>query len=605
MKTASPKVWLLTSFILISILFYSLSYLFPGQRLWGFNHLAYVSPLFRWGWAVCGILSFIILALYSDGRLPDLGRRFVRALSTWPGVLVAAGAFLVAFVSLRVATIFLGDGYMILNSLEYFRGNPALEINPTFYMRAPLTSLFYVASSYGVSLLTDLDIADYLRILSYCSGVVFVVVALRFLKQWARDDYDLLLGGGLLLLNGGILLFFGYVENYAFTNVAALVYLVFSYRFLSGGGSLVPVVLSFSIATALHLSTGLLFPSLVYLIFLRLESRSGKRYLTPVRVWGLVGLSVVVMGVFYFAEGSYRTYGHLLHLVEGPGLTHYTLLSSYHLYDLVNEVFLITPLLPYTLVVVLLFGGRRILNLAPEKKTFLSLAVFYGLAFMFVGNPELGLARDWDAFATVGTILNFSMLIVLASLLVGPNERRFIAAASLGFGLWVVVPWIAVNAKEEPSLSRYERLIAKDAALILPTFAGYGYESLEGYYRRKGDRMNELFTLDRMSDYSRRPRYFIVMKYLLLQMEMEGEGTADSLLVRNIGKMRELSYELPTAQLTRVDSLFIVEYCDLLAWWAERGHRAEVLRYSAELADRFPAIPSVEACLTRLSFPEK
>ena len=606
MKIPSPKVWLVTAFLLLSVFIYSLGSFFPDERLWAFNHLSYVPSAVRWFWIGVGFTFFILLGMFASLAVFSRRRSAISHLSlshilaTKYGIFLLAVVGLVSFVSGSVASYFLGDGHMIVNSLQYFIAHPTLQINTEFYIRHPLTSLFYIVSVYGISLVSDLDIGLFLRLLSYLAGFVFLVVVLRFLRAWASGDTDIGMGISLMVLNGAFLLFFGYVENYVFAYVMVVAYLVLSIRYLSGQARLVSVVVSFSLAIAFHLSSALLLPSLLYLVLLRLQSRRARPIVSPLRIWILVVISLLGLSLFYVLNGSFKTFDHLLHTVSGPGLSQYTLFSAFHLVDMVNEIALVSPLLPLSIAVILLYGGWKARDLTPEKRTFLYLAAVYGLVFLFMANPELGLARDWDAFAVVGITLNCAALMIVASLAIPETEKRFIAAAFLGFGVWIIVPWLYVNADVRASVERYEKILALDADLIRPKDAAYGYEGLEAYYRNRGESLRQLHMLDRMSDYHKRARYFIVMRNLVFGLDKSLVG--DSIIPKNLRKMREYSRKVQPNRLTQRDSLFLLAFCDVTAYWANRGHVADAHNYANELEGRFPRVPRVQVLVAEMSF---
>ncbi len=152
LKIISPKVWLITAFLLLSVFIYSLGSFFPDERLWAFNHLSYVPSAVRWFWIGVGFTFFILIGMFAS--LADVSQRRSATsrlspsgiLATRYGISLLAVVGLVTFVSLSVASYFLGDGYMIVNSLQYFIAHPTLQINTVFYILHPLTSLFYIVS---------------------------------------------------------------------------------------------------------------------------------------------------------------------------------------------------------------------------------------------------------------------------------------------------------------------------------------------------------------------------------------------------------------------------------------------------------------------------
>ena len=89
----------------------------------------------------------------------------------------------------------------------------------------------------------------------------------------------------------------------------------------------------------------------------------------------------------------------IIPLFKGHPMTPgYWLFSPAHLLDIVNEFLLVTPLLP----VLTILGWKSPKAIIDDGTSlFFGVLGLGGLIFMFIIDPKLGMARDWDLFALV------------------------------------------------------------------------------------------------------------------------------------------------------------------------------------------------------------
>jgi hypothetical protein len=270
---------------------------------------------------------------------------------------------------------------------------------------------------------------------------------------------------GLLTSLGVLQLFFGYIENYSFAAAGVLIYLWLGVRALAGQTPLWLAAGALALTNALHPSTIILAPSLLYGGWVCLEkSRSQQNKVSlatlcsgsmaivlPMAIVGLAIVGLMEWGGHGLATliSTDRPGGGDAHLfVPLWAVTtrweHYTMFSWLHLRDFLNQQLLVAPVvLPGLAVVVMAVflekwsvsntqnipasGIPEAYNAIPHAapkghprtphSMFLLLATFAYLFFVWVWNPDYGGQRDWDLFSLAA--------IPAALLLATTLPRRF------------------------------------------------------------------------------------------------------------------------------------------------------------------------------------
>jgi tetratricopeptide (TPR) repeat protein len=128
----------------------------------------------------------------------------------------------------------------------------------------------------------------------------------------------------------------------------------------------------------------------------------------------------------------------------------------------------------YLLIGLLTTGVRIRLN---KHTFFLAAACVGALCFLLVMNPELGMRRDWDAFAWTGAPLACALLFVMKK---HAARRKLISGAAV-ISLWLLFPWLGVNASENRAVERYKRILYDETKLV-----AYGYGNLALHYEEQG-----------------------------------------------------------------------------------------------------------------------
>ncbi len=485
--TRSPQ---LTRPTIVAAAFLALHVLLAHWRplpFWGADlltyHPAWVQSLF----ALAGVLLLI----------PPVRLRLLKALEKFPSPLAPwttpraaiLFAFLLAiagglaFITLRSAVHFLGDGYLLLRDLPRFLAQDTWK-----GVNAPL-SYWTIArlNQFGPPLWNTPE-ATY-RIFSYTSGILYLLLSLPVARSLGRSPLERTLILGFLLTPGFLQLFFGYIETYAFLLPAILLYLLISVQVLRDRLPLWVPALLLGLLIPLHLTLVSFIPSLLVLAFLHTRTkRDGdsqpSRWRTILKTLASLGACpLLVLLLFTLIDFDLLVYlrtakgSYLLPLFSDPGFMHpYRLISLSHLLDLFNHYLLVAP---SALMVLCLFKKGE--SSPDPVRTFLLVAALFPTLFTFIANPEIGAFRGWDAFAYPALPLILWAAVALIGLV-----RERIRLKHIGLLICVAsalhsLLWIGLNTREVSAHARFADLLRR--CRLSPQARSYGWETLGSYYR--------------------------------------------------------------------------------------------------------------------------
>ncbi len=414
---------LLTAIRVAAVLFILLQLatpLFTEATAWGLWPITYLPRAVA---CVLGCLALIVALageqLWSRPGVARLARTHVVLSSPW----VRAGLALVAgvlFYALRIRHLRWGDAELIVKAL-------ADPYRITYIWQAPLDIFIHAR---GWQLGNDLfgwpDPIPVYRITSTLAGMLFVWVLLGLAALLGRNRTERALLSGLVLTLGTMELFFGYIENYPIMTLGMLVYAYLALLCLRGRTALIWPATALAVTHAFHPSTIILTPSLLYLAFARFRARgrnaSGSQDVLSRRTWRMdratvlsivVPYALVFLGLVALMSGG----GHGLDALMGqdfPGggdrswfvplfkitteWQHYTMFSLGHLLDIVNQQWLVAPLIWPAIALVWTFARSRVRDAGPEG-VFLALMAGFYLLLTVVWNADYGGQKDWDLFS--------------------------------------------------------------------------------------------------------------------------------------------------------------------------------------------------------------
>lgn len=363
--------------------------------------------------------------------------------------LVILAIFLLAFYALPIVHTRWGDAYLLSKALAW--PDPALRL--THSWQAPLD--LFLHSQLWLHLHARLGWADAMpvyRLLSPLAGLLYLLAAMGVARMTTITPAWLTFG--LLTSLGVLQLFFGYIENYSFAAAGILLYLWLGLRFLTDQASLWLAASALALTNALHPSTVILAPSLLYLGWV--DWRKGvdmqNKAAVPALLCPAIALGLPMLLVALAVIGGMEWGGHglaTLTSTDRPGggdarlfvplwatttrWEHYTMFSWLHLRDFLNEQLLVAPVVLPGLLVTLFahFTEKarpwpKVMNTGADQdaqpasplatarlgpKTpppnahhspavmFLLIATVAYLLFVWVWNPDYGGQRDWDLFS--------------------------------------------------------------------------------------------------------------------------------------------------------------------------------------------------------------
>lgn len=383
--------WITHASLLLTLAVFAFASLSPVDALWGINHGQYIPTILT----LFLILITSVLVASSIGKHSDTGAdSAVNKLAAffWSDSLVPRWGFALGFVAvayfLRVETHFLGDGYGWLwnFSIEYYYLHKWTEPIAMHTVRALQWTLG--GFNQDTSLLA-------FRIISFTSGFIVILNLFAIFDRLCASASHRVLGMATFIFSGVVLQFCGYIEFYSPLWAAMTAFFRVWLTYDRDGTRFWLVIVTFLLSAALHLQALYLTGAVLFLLYDRrvqkFESRESVR-----KFYLILGILAALFSVglvwLYFTDT--RIERIFLPLFEGkPMRADYAILSSKHLFDMLNLVFLVFP------------GALALLALLLTEKNssgqklrghFLFLCSVGSLAFLLMIDPVIGLARDWD-----------------------------------------------------------------------------------------------------------------------------------------------------------------------------------------------------------------
>jgi len=453
----------------------------PEVRVWGLNHLAFY-PL---------PLRLALLVLLAVSFVPPVARvayRGLRGAVGWiergddtRGTVIALSAGIVAtglFITFMTATNLLGDGQLIAQSFEAAHmGNPTVVMrNPTAIIKEETiargaTLLYYWAGKWATNVFKQSGPVIGIRIFICILGGLLVFLLLRMIRR-APLSSDLKAWLIVLGLFGTSLqLYFGYIENYAPLVFFLFVYVTVAFLVMHGSRPLWWAIVSWGAATFVHISGMVFLPSLLFLC--AWHWARGKRRIVIDRMPIVLVVLMVVGAVAARFTGLSE---YLLPVYDEKA--QYGIFHPAHLADMVNEVFMLLPIIP--VVAVVWWVGRQMERradaelkrsksewlLQPVESRFVGLMLAGNLVYLFCFDAVIGLARDWDLFAM------FIVALVPWALMALRRYTRFTGEEGDAISRWALpsllivvvlgVAWFGINASRWRTAERFEAILEYD-----------------------------------------------------------------------------------------------------------------------------------------------
>jgi len=129
----------------------------------------------------------------------------------------------------------------------------------------------------------------------------------------------------------------------------------------------------------------------------------------------------------------------------------YSLISRPHLLDIANQLLLLSPLLPLLIVLSIKYISRTVRH---KETIFLALSAVGSLIFLFIIDPKLTMARDWDLFSNSACALSILFII-----LIHDSALTTIKRLSISILILLIIfplPYFLTNLNEKRSIEYIE-----------------------------------------------------------------------------------------------------------------------------------------------------
>ena len=473
--------------IFVLLLGFASRFLHPSV-LWGVNHLSFF-PLWSATAVTCaGVLGCLAASLARKTAPGPTAGSLVRRDLTWQILVTAVLLSVLAFWFIRPATHLLGDQQLQIRELSADAFAPRREIG---------TVLLYTGVYRFLRAVSGAGVVNIYSLVGAVSGGLFVLLIYGTARLLGLRASGLVFSVVVFLAAGPVLFFCGYTENYAPLYLTTFSYLYFGLVALDRKRLLVIPAAMLGLAIFFHQVAVLLVPSMVVLIVCAASSRARP---SRRQLWISLGALALLLLASHLLVRDSRLLPMIIPFLDNQYFPGYTLLSFPHLLDIMNVLLLVAP--GGLILLAASVAGRADWD-DPRLKFTVAAAVFPAI-LLFVLEPELGVARDWDIFAFSGIIITVLALTALSCLKErrGPPNRVLACAAIAS--LILVLPWILLNMDEGLSTARFSSILSRD-----PHKKAYGYEILSHHHRSYGRTSPAIEALKRaVRSEPRNPRYY-------------------------------------------------------------------------------------------------
>jgi Tfp pilus assembly protein PilF len=463
--------------------------LYPAGWNWGFHFLAFYSieiviviPLFMFLVIIPAVQEYCIAKVSLFHHWFTQQHRLLRVALT----AAALGGIVLLFWLFRVRSYFLGDGQLIIRSMQNLASADDLVEG---YKREPLIGFCIILlANLFIFLKRSNPTADAYIWLSIVSGICFLIAAWRLVKYFSEDRIEQYLLFILLMTTGISQLFFGYIENYSPAAAGVTLFLLFGVAYLRGTISIVWAVVVYGLIVMLHFGAVVFLPAFAFIVYIGAKRKQA----------GELGASLFLAGVIFFVLMQLSRYPwELLREVFGGTGRHivaislplnkfqaYDLFSMSHVLDIANFFLLNYPsfLILLVLLCVMILKHRPTM---PMETRFLLLSAFCGIGFIVILNCEIGMSRDWDILAPISLGIPLAVVALWESVDCEKRLRRRVLMMLCAVSLLHTGLWVGVNSDESKAVERFK--ILEDDRLWSKHAHVNAYEELAAYYRDRGD----------------------------------------------------------------------------------------------------------------------
>ncbi|HBC46247.1 MAG TPA: hypothetical protein DCZ43_04305, partial [candidate division Zixibacteria bacterium] len=432
----------------------------PQWGLWGLD-LSGALPL---------PLRILILIALIVAILPPVSRKFGQALETsiakmpdssfkiYYSILVILAIGL--FILFSTRNYLQGDGYNVMGHLI-----GGYVFSPT----EPLDYLLHFALAKALGGGEQAVLRSY-QICAYLAGAIFLGGIFLFL----RKKQDIIIAVVIAMAFGVMQFFFGYVESYTFRFVLMFLYIISATRDLSERRISFVTVLLLVLAIGFHLSSLVLIPSIIYLIWNKYHTKRAMIYSL-----GLSGLALTLAlaDIFFLAPiRVLQIFVPIIANVNNP----YHLLSNDHLFDIINGFLLSTPLMA------LLWLG---ISRSDKSSTWWKVILIApAVIFAVLIDPKIGAFRDWDLLSITAAPI---IAVLIITFIKNPRAAFAIMVPIILFSLLHTSGWISWNRYHDKAYQKIREIVHSDKHYSSEYYQGYGNKAwsiiIERFYKDYGE----------------------------------------------------------------------------------------------------------------------
>ncbi len=476
----------------IIILLFFISSFFPRDWNWGVNLLAFFSMWVRVMWLLVGGVFVVPKSrdwLYGKFQtfFQRLNRKNEKIIFLFISIVLVVlcwlfpvqfyqlgdGSGLLTGAEQEYKTISTNEDTTEIFSLDKFQNNS--------YPRQPFAE---AVNYFGIKLLRSVNSTD-VKLLFRALGIIAFVLTLGALYYFfSLQKYSIVekfLFTCFTLFTASSLYFFGYIELYTIFSLTVLLFIISGWLAIERKVSVFIVGIAFALMLGFHFASGVFGIGFLVLLYYAMKQEKKTAILAAVvsiMIFFGVLLSLQYSFQEFISRFSQREGGFFLPFFTAKEGYIYTVFSLPHLIDILNEILLVVPVSFAIVILTLVFSWREI-DMKEPVFIFLSSLTFCGLAFVCVGNFELGYMRDWDTAAQFLIPLHILALYFLHRFF---KSKLHIVFSLAGIMLLQCGLWIALNADNEKSFQRFQA--AESTLLMNNVVRGYYYDQIGQYYER-------------------------------------------------------------------------------------------------------------------------
>jgi len=417
---------------------------FPQWHWWGIDTAKSFPLWLRFALAIAfftALLPGVSASLGSGIRsISEYDSKWKLYLVYW----VICSVLLAAFVVYSERNYLLGDGFNVIGNIASGKSFSATE---------PLDYLWHHWIFSITSGGTAGAILSY-RLSTYLAGMILFAALFFYYKKRGNT----LMGLAVAICFGAFQFFFGYAESYTFSLVFSFLYILSARRDIEIQRLSLMTMIWLIMAAGFHLMSVVLIPSLIYLLFLRVKSRSVRMTIFGVLI--LAGIAgIIFIGKFTSLQQIYVP-------LWPTNYSPYHMFSIAHLKDLIN-IFSLN----YILILLIPFLWK---NISDAYKRFYLWAAIPALLFVIVVDPKIGAFRDWDLLAIASAPI-LGMLLTLSenNKSSGNAGNHALVLPLLIFGFLHTGGFIWQNSHRDENYLLFKEMVQEDPHYSKEYYKGY------------------------------------------------------------------------------------------------------------------------------------